>query len=81
MVLKTTRRPCWSPDLQLFIEALQLSRGGRRGAVVKVRMVRLQSAAPQRLQLVAQLLHPGHCEQQLPLLLLEQAAHLLDLVH
>lgn len=68
-------------NLQLLIKTLQLScRGGRRIVMVR-RKRRLQTVALQHLKLVAQLLHPRHSDQQLPLLVLEQTGHLLDLLH
>lgn len=41
----------------------------------------LQPGAPQSFKLFTELLHPGHSQQEFSLLLLEELAQLLDLLH
>lgn len=41
----------------------------------------LQPVAPQSFQLFTELLHPGHSQQKFSLILLEERAQLLDLLH
>lgn len=65
--------------LQLLVELAELQGGGTSHLSAQVALHAVELAAPQLLELQAQLLHPQHCRLQLRLLLLEQAADLLDL--
>lgn len=61
--------------LQLLVEAVELSYSRL------VVMVTINPAVLQHLQLPGELLHFGHGQHQLALLLLEQAVHLFNLLH
>lgn len=74
-------------DLQFFTETLQLCSGGGRGGHLVVVVMRrwrrkkINPVAPQHLQLVVQLVHPGHGQEKLLLLLQEQSVQLFHLLH
>ena len=65
--------------LKLLVEFTELQGSGASYLATQGGLDAVELSPPQVLQLQAELLHPQHCRLQLGLLLLEQAADLLDL--
>lgn len=64
--------------LQLLVEFTELQRGSPTDGPSE-RLQAVEATSPQVVQLLGELVHLQHSRLQLNLLLLEQAAHVLDL--